>query len=465
MARGEALYARLPVPLQHAAATGYGLWWHWVRQGGPFTDFRQGYLDREHFSEGDWRRWQQERLREIVAIATRAPYYRRLWGELGFSSDDIESFDLATLERVPPLEKDDIRKDPSAFLPDGHAPRGTSAWYTSGSTGTPLTVFHSRNDLRRGLAMRDARYRGFVGVDHDMAHATFRGRVVVSDPDSTGPFHRLNLVERQIYFSPYHLSRETFRTYIAALWRHRPEWFDGYATSIHDLAHLALEEDVACPPLRAVITTAEPSSERLREDVRRAFGCAAIEDYGMLEESAMALECENGSLHLFPDVGYVEILDESGNRCAPGEVGEIVATGLLREAQPFLRYRTGDMAAWATEQRCGCGRSMPVLEEVQGRVDDVLVGADGRRLGRLSTVPKHLPGVVLMQFVQEEPGDVLVRVVAEGRLEEAVRDEIERRLVTRLGSGNSIRVEQVDDLERTPRGKVRMVVSSVAQRR
>ncbi len=135
----------------------------------------------------------------------------------------------------------------------------------------------------------------------------------------------------------------------------------------------------------------------------------------MVEESAMALECEAGSLHVFPDCGYVEILDDDDRPCPPGEIGEIVATSFIREAQQFVRYRTGDMAEWSAET-CSCGRDTPILASIEGRLDDVLVGRDGRRLGRLSTVPKHLPGIVFMQFVQEEPGQVLVRVVCDDGL-------------------------------------------------
>jgi phenylacetate-CoA ligase len=287
--------------------------------------------------------------------------------------------------------------------------------------------------------------------------------VVEPDPDSTGPFHRYNAAERQTYLSPYHLGPDTVDQYIDALRRSDCQWIEGYASATHDIAHMALERGIECPRLRAIITTAEPSSMRLREDVRRAFGCRAHEDYGLVEEACMALECEHGALHAFPDSGYVEILDEDGQPCPPGEFGEIVATSFVRLAQPFVRYHTGDVAAWRAEP-CACGRAMPVFESVEGRLDDIVVGADGRRVGRLSTVPKHLEGVVFTQFVQERPGAVLVRVVAEGDLRPDVREELLRRLETRLGSETDIEIEQVDELERTARGKMRAVVSSVAQR-
>ena len=459
----EKLYARAPVPLQHVAISAYGVAWRHRRQGGRFSEFRDGFLRRERFSADQWRDWQTWRLREVLEIASRAPHYAAAWSAADLDGSDIASFALADLDRLPLLDKEVVRRDPDATCPGGAPARGASAWYTSGSTGTPLTTYHDFNDFRRGLAMRDARYETFLGITHKNPRATVRGRIVVPDPDSNGPYHRYNAVEKQTYLSPYHLGPRTVSQYVAALRKHRPDWLDGYASSIHDLAFLSLSQGLDPPPLKAVVSCAEPTTERLREDVQAAFGCKATEDYGLVEECCAGLECEHGRMHLFPDAGFVEILDDDGVPCPPGEIGEIVATSFLREAQPFVRYKTGDLAAWG-EQDCPCGREMPVIGAIEGRLDDVLVAADGRRLGRLSTVPKHLQGVVLTQFVQERPGHVYVRVVAEGRLRDSVRDELRARLTQRLGSEFEVEISQVDTLERTSRGKIRSVVSSVAQR-
>ena len=458
--RGERIYGVLPTPLQHIAVTGYGFAWKWRRQGGQFKTYRNGFSERDRISESDWTRWQTDALREVLRDAWTVPHYRSVWSGRDFSESDVDSFTLDQLKHLPLLDKESVRHAPERLCPGGAPSRTASAWYTSGSTGTPLTTYHDYGDFRRGLAMRDARYETFLGVTHRLPRATIRGRIVVPDPESAGPYYRFNLAEHQIYLSPYHLGPHTVSDYVGALRRHGSRWLDGYASSIHDIAHLALEQGIDCPQLAAVVTCAEPTTQRVRDDVQRAFGCKASEDYGLVEECCAGLECEQGSLHMFPDAGYVEILDEEGERCGPGQVGEIVATSFLRKAQPFVRYRTGDLAAWSSTP-CACGRAMPIFESVEGRLDDVVIGADGRRLGRLSTVPKHLPGVVMMQFVQDHPGQLLVRVVADGPLHESVKAEVNRRLVTRLGPTMAIDFEQVAALERTPKGKIRSVISNV----
>jgi phenylacetate-CoA ligase len=318
-------------------------------------------------------------------------------------------------------------------------------------------VYYDDDDLRRSFALRDAWYGEFAGVTYAQPRATFSGRRVEPASDSDGPFHRYNLAERQIYFSPYHLGPATVARYAEALQRHRPVWLTGYAGAIDELASLALEQGITLPPLHAVITAAEPVPPSLREHVGRAFACRAYEEYGLAEQVAFALECKHGSLHVAEDAGIVEVLREDGTPCAEGEVGEIVGTGFIRESQPLVRYRTGDLAS-VRRQACGCGRTTLVLLGLEGRVDDVVIGADGRRVGRLSHVPKDLPGVLAMQFVQERPGAVLARVVCEGTLEQPVREEIARRLSDRLGSAMAIEIEQVAALERTARGKIRGVI-------
>jgi phenylacetate-CoA ligase len=168
------------------------------------------------------------------------------------------------------------------------------------------------------------------------------------------------------------------------------------------------------------------------------------------------------TVHLAPEAGFVEILDEDGEPCVPGEVGEIVATGFLRETQPFVRYRTGDLAALATSI-CECGRGAPVLARLEGRVDDYVFGADGRRVGRLSHVPKGLPGVLAMQFVQRRPGEISAHVVCENELEPGVAATIRERLHARLGEATEVQVRQVSSLSRTERGKIRGVIRETGQ--
>jgi phenylacetate-CoA ligase len=171
----------------------------------------------------------------------------------------------------------------------------------------------------------------------------------------------------------------------------------------------------------------------------------------------MAMECSAGRLHLVPEAGIVEILREDGSPCPPGEVGEIVATGLLNAGMPLIRYRTGDYAAWPRIPGCSCGLPHQVVESLEGRVDDYLVTDDGRRIGRLSTAVKRSPSIHSAQIVQDRPGHayLLVRPGKGYRQTDAGRvraDILERIGVFRLD------VIEVSEIPKTRTGKVRLVV-------
>ena len=465
--RADAIYARLPVWAQHVAVTTYGLWWKNLRFGGAFEDHCRTFRERESWTASDWSTWQYERLRSVLHhAATAVPHYRDSW-----DATAKEAAADGNLEQIPFLEKDPVRADPRCLV-DPAARRGRPlAFYTSGSTGTPIASLWTRDELRASMAVREVRSAGWAGVSFRRPRATFSGRISVPDPNSPGPYHRVNRAEHQIYFSPFHLGPRTAARYVEALCRHETEWLTGYAVSFHLLAQFMLEQDIEPPPaLRAVITTSEKLTPAMRETMSRAYGCPVFEEYSTVENVLFASECEQGSLHVSPDIGIVEILDDDGSPCPPGVIGEVVATQTFRRLQPFVRFRLGDLASWSGEA-CSCGRAMPVLHGVDGRVEDVVIGLDGRRMVRFHGIFIDLDGVREGQVVQERRDAICLRLVAERGLEQSDgaerRADVERvvreRFAQRLGREMLIMVEWVDAIERTQAGKFRAVVSNLDQ--
>jgi phenylacetate-CoA ligase len=177
----------------------------------------------------------------------------------------------------------------------------------------------------------------------------------------------------------------------------------------------------------------------------------------MAEIVTAAGECEHGRLHLWPEVGAVEILN--GTETVPtGSSGDLVATGLINVDMPLIRYRTGDRTALAPEIACPCGRHLPQLLQMEGRVDDVLYTPDGRAAGRLDPVFKAELAIREAQIVQESLDLVRVSVVPAIGFGVADRIAITKGLQDRL-PGVRILVELVDAIPRTSNGKLRAVVS------
>lgn len=456
MSKLDNIYASLPLSLQNASVSVYGLYWHWLRFGGRYSKHEADYRNREHNSAAQWADYQHAQLQKLIRLASeKVPYYQHK-----LTPDRVHQALEGNLAALPLLEKDPIRKDPMDFVcSDGRRTRHYTN-YTSGSTGTPIATIWTAEEIRDSLAVREVRSANWAGVSFTQPRATFSGRLVEPDPNSKGPFYRFNSIERQVYFSPFHLRLDTAHFYVEALKKHKVEWMTGYAVSFYLLAKFILQLGLAVPPIKAVITTSEKVTPEMRSVMEQAYRCKVFEEYSTVENALFASECEHGRLHVSPDVGIVEILRSDGSPCAPGEVGEVVTTCLMRTLQPMIRYRLGDLAAWDPEP-CPCGRSMPVLKEVVGRIEDVVVGPDGRQMVRFHGIFVNQPHVVEGQIIQESLDQIHVKVVPAECFGEADDQDIIHRVQQRLGPSVSVTVEQVSSIPRTKAGKFKAVISNI----
>jgi phenylacetate-CoA ligase len=362
---------------------------------------------------------------------------------------------------LPLLEKEPIRANARAFVREDIRARPQFSYHTSGSTGTPIRTIWKISEIRNSLALREVRSNRVAGVSFRMPRATFSGRMAEPDPASKGPFHRYNAAERQVYLSPFHLRPDTARQYVAALAKHGVEWMTGYAVSYYLLAEMILEQRLAVPKLRAIITTSEKLTRAMREVMEKAYRTRVYEEYSTVESALFASECGHGRLHLSPDVAVVEILRPDGTACEAGEPGEVVATSLIRDYQIFVRYRLGDVACWDAEA-CPCGSSMPVIQEVLGRLEDVVVGPDGRRLVRFHGIFVDQPHIREGQIIQERLDRICVKVVPAAGFGDSDVADVIRRVQSRLGTAVAVEVESVAAIPRSSRGKFQAVISRLS---
>ncbi|MBP6210944.1 MAG: phenylacetate--CoA ligase family protein [Anaerolineales bacterium] len=450
MSFGDALYSLLPVPFQNLAFSAYGVYWYWLRFGVGFRESLIGYIERENFEDAEWKAWQSARLKGVLQSALRSPYYAGAW-----TPSQRQAAEAGDLSGLPLLEKDPLRQNPRAFV---SRPRRDYTFYTSGSTGTPIASIWTAAEIRDSLALREARSALWAGVSFGLPRVTFSGRIVVPNPHSSGPFHRYNMIERQVYFSAFHLRPDTASRYVKALRRHKIEWGTGYAVSFYLLGKFILSEKIEPPKLRSIITTSEKLTPEMRSVIEEAFQCQVFEEYSTVENALFASECEQGRLHVSPDASIVEIIRPDGTPCLPGEVGEVVATCLIRAHQPLIRFRLGDLAAW-DDRPCPCGRRMPVIREVVGRIEDVVIGPDGRQMVRFHGVFVNQPHVQEGQVIQESLSQITVRVVPTKDYTEEDTQDIIQRIRQRLGANVDVTVEQVTNIPRTKSGKFQAVIS------
>jgi len=458
------IYHQAPYFARVLLATARGCYLRWWRYGPETERLIEEAREREAWSAARWKAWQEERLEEILELARcQVPYYREYWnarekrGERGAWKE---------LAKWPVLTKDVLRKNPEAFLSDNVRGKRLFKGHTSGSTGTPLTLYSSRETLRRWYALYEARIRGWHGVSIRDRWAIMGGQLVTPVEQKKPPYWVRNLALNQLYLSSYHVAPATAEHYVKALHRFQPTHLVTYPSALEALADEMLERGMRGPrSLRVIISNAEPLFERQRQKIEAAFGCRVRNTYGMGEIVGAACECPAGQMHLFPEVGWIEVLqDECNEPCEPGSPGRLVWTGLLRQDMVFVRYEVGDRGTLEAEGTgCECGRGLPILKAVEGRLDDVVVTPDGRRVGRLDTAFKMDLPIRRAQIIQETVDQLSVLVEPDSDYDQAVEEDIKESLRAYVGSEMTIEVQQVDRIPLSANGKFRMVVSKVAR--
>jgi phenylacetate-CoA ligase len=167
--------------------------------------------------------------------------------------------------------------------------------------------------------------------------------------------------------SSYHLSPSCYRYYADAIGKYRPTHAMGYPSSLATLAEAVVESGRHDLKLAVVITNAEPVYEFQRRIIEEAFKCRVQETYGMAEIVAAGSECAASRLHLWPEVGWVEVIGRNES-LQEGAAGDLVCTGLLNTDMPLIRYKVGDRGSINTRfHDCECGRKLPEISRIEGR--------------------------------------------------------------------------------------------------
>ena len=455
-------YHSLPPVLRSAAATvrgGYLRFWRYGRQTDRLCD---AALARERWTPKEWQNWRVERLAKLLhRAATKVPYYREQWSERRRRGDK-GSWEV--LGNWPLLNKETLRENPLAFIAEDRSVSRMFHDHTSGTTGKSIDLWLTRETVQSWYALFEARCRLWNGVSRHDRWAIIGGQLIAPVRQDEPPFWVWNASLRQLYLSAYHLAPRHTASYVEALRQYRIRYLIGYPSALAALAREVLAQKLDAPHLDVVLTNGEPTVEEQRREIETAFKCTVRETYGMGEIVAGASECEEGRMHLWPEAGVLEVIAEDGKAATDGR-GEFVCTGLLNADMPLIRYRVGDRGhVPPSGMPCGCGRTLPVLGAIDGRVDDVLYTSDGRVVvlgpGLGSVFKSRLP-IQETQIIQEALDVIRVRYVPAYGFSEADGQSVVDRIRDRLGPVK-VMLEEVDSIARSANGKSRAVICNLS---
>jgi phenylacetate-CoA ligase len=415
----------------------------------------------EAWSEDELAAYQLARLRSLIEHAyAHVPHYRRVFDDLGAEPEDFN--ELADLHRLPTLDKTDLQERFDDLLADNVSAKDRSYYTTAGSTGIPVGFYYDAEQGIRELAFMRTQWARVGFREHDR-RIVLRGTVVAGDR-----MYERSLTSNELVMSSYHLTDDRIPLFLERIRTFRPSYIHAYPSSVSMLARSLLE--LGEPPiegLRAVLCGSENLYDWQRGLIEEAFQCRVYSWYGQSEGVCLAGECEHDTrLHIFPQYGLAELVDDDGAPVTePGRPGEIVATGLHARAMPLIRYRTKDVATFASGTCELCGRPYRRFERIEGRLQEFIVTAGGRRISMVA-INMHssvFDNVRQFRFYQDEPGRVVLKLVPRRSFswdEDVAR--IRRELAPKLGPDCSLEVELVTDIARGGRGKHHFIDQKLA---
>lgn len=422
--------------------------------------------------------------RMIDFAAANVPYYRDLFARLKLSPADIAGTE--DLPRIPELSKTVIQNEGkrmlAARLPAGEKIIGTHT--SSGSTGTPTAVYltDSAGFMRLLLTQRQLRWYRF---DSMLTFAWIRmGKDMRVPPDGLPLADGETLRELswpglgQFFetgpFLGYAKSNPTERK-VRWLEEHRPDYLLAATTVLEHLA-FALQDRPKLPGLRALRAVSEPLTPGMRARIEGTFGVPVHMSFGLDEIGWAATRCtEGGRYHVHTEHCLVEIVDESGAPCRPGEFGRMLITTLSNAAMPLIRYVTDDVAQ-ALDGPCPCGRTLPAFGDVIGRYSQManlpagtLALANALRGAMERLAPPLSRPVREYQVRQDAARDFELRVKCVGALAPGFREhvtEIWRRALaareTKAAPEPALSIREVESIALAPSGKFFHFVSEFA---
>lgn len=412
--------------------------------------------ESQWFSPQELRDRQREKLAALMGHARRRTEFYR--ARLSRACQAPPPTADGLLRNAPLLDKETIRTNLSAMLWH-EAPGGLYPAHTGGSSGEPLLFYLDRRRQAYDLAARLHTHRWF-GVQPGDREVFLWGSPI--EHRRTDGLRRLrDRLTNHLLLNAFDMSPARMDGYLDAIERFQPTCLFGYPSSLALLAEHGLSQGrrLALRGLKAVFVTGEVCFPPHRAILKEYFSAQVADGYGSREAGFIAHECPRGSMHIMAENCIVETVHE-GRPTRAGEVGEIVVTHLDGYGMPMIRYRTGDVGR-LKPGRCACGRGLPLMDVVHGRVTDFLRLPDGTIRHALSIIYPLRETAGLRQFRVRQEADysVIVQVVPRQMNGPSLAAEVVRRVRPVVGEEINLRVEPVDSLPAEASGKYRYVVS------
>jgi len=425
--------------------------------------FRAELEESQWWNETKIETWQEVQLSKLSEHAyAHTEFYRDRLQSIGWQPG--ERITLDKWSKLPPLSKEDLRTNSEKLRT--HTQSNLKCNSTSGTTGTPLSVWREASYLSYLEAVRRRAFRWFDvevssptfyfgGAPHDLAGKLRRGIIDIA-------------ISRRC-LPAYDMSADYLDLVIKKVREFRPVILCGYTSALYALAqHLETKnETLSDLGIRMVLTMSELTQPWHVDILERVTGAPVTTEYGCVEIGGMAYVCPHGTNHISHDHVIFEVLDDQGNPCEEGVTGNVVLTPLQAYEMPLLRYELGDRGT-LRRGSCACGRQsgMHFLSEIAGRSFDQIIDTEGKKWNGILlyyTFKEVLdPGVFKeFQAIQPAPGKLELRIIPGQKFSAEIAEEFSDAIKKRMNGAVNVAWRNVSSIEREKSAKFKYFKSLI----
>lgn len=400
------------------------------------------YFDRDQIEMN-----QVQSINELFSEARKnVDYYQ------GLNYKNIDQINSLTefKEDFPTLKKEEIKLNSNQLL--NEQAETSFVHETSGSTGLPMLYKISRKAESYRFA-NNIRFLKWWKLSLFDRHALI-WKVKKKDKKTLGSFLK-DLETRllgRLLLNVFELNDSSIVNYVDQLNKFKPKFIRGYKSGVHELARLMDKHDLSFEgfELKLAIVTAETLEDFEREYIERILKCKVANEYGSAEAGLFSLECPEGSMHINEESVHVYTDEQNFS----------YVTELFNNAMPLLNYKNEDRVTLSGAP-CACGRSLKVIDSIQGRITDFIACPGGQRVhsfvlnATVAQVNEFRPDSIAKFRVTQKGSNILIEIIPGSGFDQTVKRELESRVAHKLLGEMKIDVKTVDNIPREKSGKLR----------
>jgi phenylacetate-CoA ligase len=427
-----------------------------------YITYIRGLEKTQWWSYPELEKLQLERLKKLLHHANNnVPYYHRLFKKIDFKPEYIQS--VNDLNKLPILTKEIVNNNFNDLYVRNYSHNDFILSSTGGSTAAPMKFYIDKKWDACNMA---AAYRSWSWAGYDLGDKMAYLWSAPNDVEESKKYMAKlrNYFLKTIWLDAFQLTEENMNKYITLLTKFKPKIINSYSSVIFTFSEYINKIGIENVKPEAILTTSDMLYDYKRKSIEKAFNCDVFDYYSGRDTSLQAAECqEHFGYHLSIENAVVEFMKEN-EHVSPGETGNLIITDLCNYAMPFIRYDIGDLGS-PSDEKCPCGRNLPIMKSLKGRTYDYILTSDGRLLAGIFfhhiLVHHEIQGIKEFQIIQLTKEKIIVFIV---KNEKENTNDINRfisLIKENVGEKVEVELQHVSSIPRTPTGKLMHVISKL----